>query len=596
MTHNQDAMAATTVATGRASVARVARVARLEARLCSPAPVSAVPHLPWRPDAHWWPAAGGHRRYTAATASFRQAMMATPSGGGSGSESGGIGSGGVSNTSSADTGTLKRGLLVLLRARQSTLDEAVGVYSELRRRSSAPLPLALYNEILNRCAAERRVDVAEIVFEHMLDANVRPDESTFVALIRAAVVARNLELGFGLIEDMLDVGIRARLRTYAPLLEAATSAESPDVALSLRVWEHMRGHGVAPREEQVIGMLSVLLRPGALDAHPTAAAGLLATVDELFCDLARVATEVTPAGALQLQTAMHGAPVPVPAPGPQAATASASAVAVHVSSAGTCPHCRHELRVLGLSNGERESMRAALLEQAAATDIDQRHDLAEFAEWLKHRPPFTVAIDAANVAYCRQNYGGGRFSFEQINTVLDTLREQGENPLVVIPRKYLKENIPNHSADQYMRRDGKRVRQQPVSAADNKLRQRWLDEDVMFTPRFSWADDDWYWMYFTVAYPSGGKPVYVVTNDETRDHHHHLDLLEPRAFQRWRATHIKNFDFPRCSALSPSPFPLPRPIGRRSPRPTANHTSQRPQWRRRGSGRSDDLPTAPLLE
>ena len=82
-------------------------------------------------------------------------------------------------------------------------------------------------------------------------------------------------------------------------------------------------------------------------------------------------------------------------------------------------------------------------------------------------------------------------------------------------------------------------KRQLVSAADDRIRQRWTEENVVFTPRFPWADDDWYWMYFTVAYPSGGQPVYVVTNDEARDHHHQLDLLEARAFQRWHSTHIK---------------------------------------------------------
>lgn len=52
------------------------------------------------------------------------------------------------------------------------------------------------------------------------------------------------------------------------------------------------------------------------------------------------------------------------------------------------------------------------------------------------------------------------------------------------------------------------------------------------------ADDDWYWMFLTVA-EGRKKPAYVVTNDLMRDHK--LAFMEPRPFYRWRMSHVMNF-------------------------------------------------------
>ena len=46
------------------------------------------------------------------------------------------------------------------------------------------------------------------------------------------------------------------------------------------------------RPSQVVGMLSVLLRSEVLEGGP-AVTGLMLLVDELFCDLARVTTEIS---------------------------------------------------------------------------------------------------------------------------------------------------------------------------------------------------------------------------------------------------------------------------------------------------------------
>lgn len=91
----------------------------------------------------------------------------------------------------------------------------------------------------------------------------------------------------------------------------------------------------------------------------------------------------------------------------------------------------------------------------------------------------------------------------------------------------------------------------------DKLRRKWRAKKMLHSPRFHWADDDWYWLLATVAHDSpippregqqqtgfpnraSRQPVCVVTNDAGRDHRQ--GLLSPRAFMRWRDAHVRNFE------------------------------------------------------
>ena len=46
--------------------------------------------------------------------------------------------------------------------------------------------------------------------------------------------------------------------------------------------------------------------------------------------------------------------------------------------------------------------------------------------------PFTAVVDGANVAY----FGFPELHYSQVKLVVDELRRIGENPLVVLPKKY----------------------------------------------------------------------------------------------------------------------------------------------------------------
>lgn len=71
-------------------------------------------------------------------------------------------------------------------------------------------------------------------------------------------------------------------------------------------------------------------------------------------------------------------------------------------------------------------MQEALLEYAAtAGGTDQAEKLKKFRVWMEERErPFTCVLDGPNVAYARQNFEGGCFSYHQIDMAAKTLQEK----------------------------------------------------------------------------------------------------------------------------------------------------------------------------
>ena len=498
------------------------------------------------------------------------------------------------------------------KLRMGDLDGAMKEYDLMKESQLPPLKLEMYNEILNKCASLQRQATAAALLRDMEEVGVRPDEGSYCALIRGAVASGDPEAGLALLDDMERAGVKSRLRSYATLLRSASSGQDskshstgfphfvgPDaitrLVLAIRVWERMRANHILPQEDQIVDMLQTLIsyrtemleiyaeneiedgkksifddfsngdssnkNTGALSAQAVEALVWAAT-DELLQDLATITTSITHDSARRIKKILtgcgtkndrHESAASIVQIVPDTMARSSETAVSQIRGRNVCPCCETPLRLLSLTEAERRHMRTSLLELAATSDIDQRHDLAEFAAWLRRRNgAFTVAVDAANIAYYRQNFAGGHFSFKQIDAVVTALQEDGERPLIIIPRKYLKDSVPNHSANDSHLQPQRRKRQ-VVTKEDDSIRQRWQDEGIMYTPRFPWADDDWYWMYLTVAHedPSVGGPVgtvnaaarhaSVVTNDETRDHRIGL-ILDERAFLRWRTTHVRRFD------------------------------------------------------
>jgi hypothetical protein len=176
-------------------------------------------------------------------------------------------------------------------------------------------------------------------------------------------------------------------------------------------------------------------------------------------------------------------------------------------------------------------------------------------------------VDAANVAYFNQNFETGRFSYKQVELVVDKLLERNLKVLVVIPHCYAAveagDSIPNSvrwtkpgagagagaggaggagaggtggsgaGAGAGVSRRGL----SPVSAEDCAVIRRLEEKGRLYVvPRG--ANDDWYWLYATI-YEGRRSPALVVSNDLMRDHK--VAFIEPKPFLRWRNSQITYF-------------------------------------------------------
>ena len=119
------------------------------------------------------------------------------------------------------------------------------------------------------------------------------------------------------------------------------------------------------------------------------------------------------------------------------------------------------------------------------------------------------------MGYRNQNFDGGAFSFMQIELIMDRLRGEGKRVLIVLPRTYLNDSVPNHTkfagvarvqagvgaggvlgrGPQGARGGGaggaKGKRYTTVTQADKALVQKWKDNDELYFC-LRGSNDDWY--------------------------------------------------------------------------------------------------------
>lgn len=69
-----------------------------------------------------------------------------------------------------------------------------------------------------------------------------------------------------------------------------------------------------------------------------------------------------------------------------------------------------------------------------------------FGDWLKTQTEFKYIIDGANVAYNHQNFENGKFSYRQVELVVNKmLARQDGKVLVLLPYSYAQKIVPNSS-------------------------------------------------------------------------------------------------------------------------------------------------------
>lgn len=241
-------------------------------------------------------------------------------------------------------------------------------------------------------------------------------------------------------------------------------------------------------------------------------------------------------------------------------------------NAGVCPCTEAKLHLVELTSKQKKRLKTSLISVALESQelfYDARRKrgldtsnftsfdklLQKFEHWLNKRKgkPFTTIVDGANVGYYLQNFDGGKFSFWQIQRVVESLEALGENPLVVLPRMYMFDKFRNTidcgvseqhlTPEDHSIRDGLTERGKVCVVPPGSLDDYYLIAACMASQRVSSEGKD---LAVEKNDPKGRWPglrPLIVSNDQFRDHR--LELREPLLFRRFYSNYVVNFSF--CS-------------------------------------------------
>ena len=406
------------------------------------------------------------------------------------------------------------------------------------RAEGLPVPADAQNAVMRACSS--RVDVVQSLFQGLVDAGIET-EASFAAMMQAQLASDDLDGALRTLDALLSKPrLRTKLRTCSPLLTRL--CQSGDSQTAVGLWERLALRGVEFTQREYAARLQLHGRMGEAAAlertltdllmiAPTPDADTVAAIEAAVGECSVVAGPATPALA---EAPEGGASI--------SAAAAAAALVVRRGehdSDGSCGCCGGQLRVIGLTAAERERVRDTILARAASRSASGLEHLQRYREWLRVRPPFDYVLDGPNIAYFKQNYQQGRFTYAQIQLALEALRASDPTAriLVLLPTKYLRNTIPNHTSSS--------KRTDTLTEADRALLNAWQAEGILYDCSGN-LYDDWYWMYATVAETQAPEPPHpeakvtrVVTNDAMRDHWH--DLLPVIPFNRWRHAQVAAF-------------------------------------------------------
>lgn len=250
---------------------------------------------------------------------------------------------------------------------------------------------------------------------------------------------------------------------------------------------------------------------------------------------------------------------------------------------GVCPKTGIKLQRIDLSDSDLEEMIG--LSRRLSTEAsrlrygeDYPDEFDQVMEKLQS-PIATVIIDAANIAHTNQNYEGGFFRFDQIESVRSHFKSLGRKCLVVIHEKWLAPHrdlqlffLQPQQGESKPNKITKRKRKcgalpqlgetlvegrpceispdltNPESITDSghkhevkhpvpvDIIQRWREDgELLEVPHGQ--NDDWFWMYVClVAKKCSSEEIILVSNDQMRDHL--WRMKNPKFFPKFRSNHI----------------------------------------------------------
>ncbi|CAB9497638.1 expressed unknown protein [Seminavis robusta] len=406
-------------------------------------------------------------------------------------------------------------------------------------------------------------------------------ESSVHLRIKSLVALNDTKSAEALIEELPDDGQECkRLRTFTPLL--THYCKVGDTSSVLRLWQLIRAAPRAYMDGETYSLiLGALARNRVFGLHSpiiddAVNLGLSADtgpklLDEILLGMGEDVLEVSDATALDMYNHFRAGfkllgdflndrrEIPYAANAVDGWELTSEGVQFCVGRvnvdpiSSVCPATGAKLRLNTLSDSQRQHMRNALFEMAEAQHVeftagrkkssknkssgdDAKKELIKFGDWLENREgdPFTAFVDGANVAY----FGQGTVRYSQVQKVVAELERLGENPLVIMPRKYVNSS--------FRRAQGA---YQQLKPADLDVITRLINEQKMYVVPAHYFDD-YYWMLASIANQNGMKtssqssilpgirPI-LISNDQMRDHK--LEMLEPQLFRRWFSSHIVTY-------------------------------------------------------
>ena len=245
---------------------------------------------------------------------------------------------------------------------------------------------------------------------------------------------------------------------------------------------------------------------------------------------------------------------------------------------GMCQVTGAQLKAVDLTQDELDDMieltRRLSLEASRLRHGDDALD--EFTAKIAHvldRPQGLpdIVLDAANIAHINQNFAGGYFRFDQIQSIYNHFRDLGHKCLIVIHSKWLSEKrdlrlFPQTSNEQKPQRKRKKTAlpqlgettiqgrevvpeklEAPAEACVITGEPRPVPMDLISEWRAAGVllevphgqNDDWFWLHVclrSMKSERAGKEILLVSNDQMRDHY--FRMRNPKSFQKFKSRHV----------------------------------------------------------
>ncbi|CAM9587721.1 unnamed protein product [Chrysoparadoxa australica] len=199
-----------------------------------------------------------------------------------------------------------------------------------------------------------------------------------------------------------------------------------------------------------------------------------------------------------------------------------------ISHDGVCSCCGGTLGTKPISSRERDIIKQGVIQEASAAGQDHlgvsnAEMLEEFDAYMARRKkPPTMIFDAANIGWHNKEVSDGVYRFDQVEKIYQQCLELGYEVLLIIPARY--------SQGQYIPSVNKKHRQHR-SGKDASIIRKWRRDGVLYECNHG-TDDDWYWIYASVA-RDDAMPL-VITNDKMRDHKEPLIVnRHQQPFKSW---------------------------------------------------------------